>query len=60
MPYIQINSTNPTTGQVKFNTNSQCLEIYDGYSWQTMPMGHAMVGLSVDADRKSTRLNSSH
>ena len=50
MPYIQTNSTNPMTGQVKFNTNSQCLELYDGYSWQTMPMGHAMVGLSVDAE----------
>jgi hypothetical protein len=50
MPYIQTNSTNPMTGQVKFNSGSQCLEIYDGYSWQTMPMGHAMVGLSTDAE----------
>lgn len=35
-PYINMN--NPSAGIVRYNGNSQNLEVYDGYNWITMPL----------------------
>ena len=36
-------------GQMRFNPNTQSVEVYDGNTWQPMSQG-ATVGLSWDAD----------
>lgn len=47
LPYI-IPGTQ--AGQVRFNTNLNIMEVYDGSAWQNIE-GHAEVGLNHDAER---------
>jgi hypothetical protein len=37
-------------GQMRFNTSSQNIEVYDGNNWQMMPSGYATVGLTGEAE----------
>lgn len=37
-------------GEVRFNANSQSLEVYDGYVWKDVNMSHASVGLTSEAE----------
>ena len=43
-PYISPGSQ--TAGMMRYNTNSQNMEVYDGISWQTLGMGNATIELS--------------
>lgn len=55
-PYLIINSYSGTkpyispgsqsAGMMRYNTNSQNMEVYDGVSWQTIGMGNASIELS--------------
>jgi hypothetical protein len=37
-------------GNVRYNTSSQCFEVYDGNNWQLISMDYATVGLNVEAE----------
>lgn len=37
-------------GNLRFNTSSQCLEVYDGTNWTRLNMPDATVGLSDEAE----------
>jgi len=37
-------------GNLRFNTSSQRLEVYDGISWQELNMPHASIGLNGVAE----------
>ena len=43
-PYISPGSQ--SAGMMRYNTNSQNMEVYDGVSWQTLGMGNATIELS--------------
>ena len=43
-PYISPGSQ--SAGMMRYNTNSQNMEVYDGISWQTLGMGNATIELS--------------
>lgn len=47
MPYI--NTASLSAGQLRFNPQSSCIEIYDGNIWHRMPSAHSTVDLSYDA-----------
>lgn len=46
-PYI--NTSNPITGMVSFDSSSQTLKVYDGNSWMTLGGGSATVNLTPNA-----------
>lgn len=46
-----VNSAQIFTGQVRYNQNGQCLEIFDGNIWQTWASSAAGVGLTAEAER---------
>jgi hypothetical protein len=46
-PYI--NTSQPMTGMVRFNSNSSGMEVYDGNGWQMVCNGSAHVDLSYEA-----------
>jgi hypothetical protein len=46
-PYISPGAQ--SAGMVRFNTNSQCLEIYDGIAWQQYG-GSVEIGLSSEVE----------
>jgi hypothetical protein len=37
-------------GNVRYNTSSQCFEVYDGNNWQPISMDYATVGLNSEAE----------
>ena len=37
-------------GDVRFNSNSQNLEVYDGQLWRELNMTHASIGLTTEAE----------
>ena len=43
-PYVSPGSQ--SAGMMRYNTNSQNMEVYDGISWQTLGMGNATIELS--------------
>ena len=56
--YVTVSGYSPTTiynngqlnvGQLRYNPNSQNMEVYDGNTWQILSQG-VTVGLSWDAD----------
>lgn len=47
-PYV--NMSNPSAGMVRYNGNSNNLEIYDGSSWMTYSSTIASVGLNAEAE----------
>jgi len=46
-PYI--NMSNPSAGMVRFHSNTQSLEIYDGTNWQVWNTSVANISLTSDA-----------
>jgi hypothetical protein len=48
--YINTGSGYMNVGDVRFNTNMQRLEVYDGQMWIEMNTSHASVGLTPDAE----------
>ena len=48
--YINTGSGYMNVGDVRFNTNAQTLEVYDGNRWVEMNTSHASVGLTPDAE----------
>jgi len=47
-PYV--NMGNPSAGMVRYNGNSNNLEVYDGSVWQTLSGSIATVGLQSNAE----------
>lgn len=37
-------------GNMRYNTSTQSVEVYDGNNWVLLNMGHATVGLTGDAE----------
>jgi hypothetical protein len=37
-------------GMIRWNSNTNCLEVNDGNMWKTLDMGYATVGLSLEAE----------
>jgi hypothetical protein len=60
--YVMVNGGMPSTtymntmsgymgvGDVRFNSNSQNLEVYDGQLWRELNMTHASIGLTTEAE----------
>jgi len=48
--YINTSSGYMNVGDVRFNTNIQMLEVYDGNRWIELGTSHASVGLTPDAE----------
>ncbi len=48
--YINTSSGYMNVGDVRFNTNAQSLEVYDGNRWVELNTSHANVGLTPDAE----------
>jgi hypothetical protein len=48
--YINTGSGYMNVGDVRFNTNMQRLEVYDGQMWVEMNTSHASVGLTPEAE----------
>jgi hypothetical protein len=61
--YMMVNGGMPSTtymntgsgymgvGDLRFNSNSQNLEVYDGQRWMELNSSHASVGLTPEAER---------
>ena len=43
-----INMSNPSAGMVRYNGNSNNIEVYDGSSWLTMQTSHTTIELDAD------------
>ena len=48
VPYISPGSQ--SAGMMRYNTNSQTIEVYDGVSWQAFPNDYVTVSLNADAE----------
>jgi hypothetical protein len=48
--YINSSSGYMNVGDVKYNTQMQRLEVYDGNRWVELMTSHASVGLTLDAE----------
>ena len=48
VPYISPGSQ--SAGMMRYNTNSQNIEVYDGVGWQSIPNDYATVSLNADAE----------
>lgn len=48
--YMNTSSGYMNVGDVRFNTNAQTLEVYDGNRWVELQTSHASVGLTPDAE----------
>lgn len=48
--YINSSSGYMNVGNVRFNTNAQTLEVYDGTNWVAMNTARASVGLTLEAE----------
>lgn len=48
--YINTSSGYMNVGEVRFNTNMQRFEVYDGNVWIEIGTSHASVGLTPDAE----------
>ena len=49
--YMNTSSGYMNVGDVRYNTNMQRLEVYDGNMWIELNTSHASVGLTPDAER---------
>ena len=49
--YINAYSGLQGVGNMRYNTSSQCMEVFDGTSWQKLHMDTAHVGLSPEAEQ---------
>ena len=49
-PYINSNTGAQGVGNVRFNTTTQCMEVYDGYIWVQLTPSVASVGLTPEVE----------
>jgi len=49
--YITAYSGLQDVGNMRYNTSSQCIEVFDGTSWQRININTAHVGLSPEAEQ---------
>lgn len=49
--YMNSYSGQTMVGQIRWNPNTQNLEVYDGSSWMSMPSAIPSVGLTWDAEQ---------
>jgi hypothetical protein len=49
-PYIPSYGNGMGTGNMRFNTQTQNIEVYDGNQWMTFSTGSVSVGLNGDAE----------
>lgn len=49
--YINTSSGLMNVGDVRYNTNNQSMELYDGHTWKEINMGHVGIGLNPEAER---------
>ena len=49
--YMNTSSGYMNVGDVRYNTQMQRLEVYDGNMWMELNTSHASVGLTPDAER---------
>lgn len=49
--YINTSSGLMNVGDLRFNTNTQNMEVYDGHMWKELYMGHVGIGLTNEAER---------
>lgn len=47
-PYISSNAV--SAGMLRYNPNTQNIEVYDGISWHALFRGHVSISLSTEAD----------
>ncbi len=47
----QSNGPQVFTGQIRYNTSNQCIEVFDGSMWQQWNTSVANVGLTVEAEQ---------
>ena len=48
--YFNTSSGFMSVGDMRFNSNSQNIEVYDGQIWRELQQGHAEVGLTPSAN----------
>jgi hypothetical protein len=48
--YMNTSSGYMGVGDIRFNSNAQSLEVYDGQMWRELNTSHASVGLTPDAE----------
>jgi hypothetical protein len=48
--YVNSYSGQQGVGNMRFNTSTQNMEVFDGNSWLMLNMGHASVGLNNEAE----------
>ena len=49
--YINTSSGFMSVGDLRFNTNTQNLEVFDGQVWRELNSSHASVGLTPEAEK---------
>ena len=49
--YINNYSGGQGVGNIRYNTSTQSMEVYDGNSWQMLTMNYATVNLTWDAEQ---------
>jgi hypothetical protein len=49
--YINGHSGLQGVGNLRFNTTTQNMEVFDGSTWVMLALNHATVGLTADAER---------
>lgn len=47
-PYMYVNMSMPSAGMMRFNGSTSNIEVYDGYTWLTMPSNNTTVELDSD------------
>lgn len=50
-PYINTNSGSMQVGNMRFNTQNQGVEVFDGYNWVPMGTSHVSIGMTPEAER---------
>lgn len=48
--YVNNYSGSQGVGNIRYNTSSQKMEVYDGNNWQSLNMGTASIGLTSEAE----------
>ena len=48
--YVNNYSGSQGVGNMRYNTSSQAMEVYDGSNWVQLNMGYAQVGLNSEAE----------
>jgi len=49
-PTYTNNSSGLGAGNIRWNSSTQAMEVYDGYTWMQINTSHASVGLTPDAE----------